>query len=70
MKKKREEGASNAGIDGFHSTSQPIPVPGHRRTKSSLEMTKSFSPNYATPDMVADTELAAGSNVCSKNVIK
>ncbi|KAJ8931428.1 hypothetical protein NQ314_015667 [Rhamnusium bicolor] len=59
MKRKRDEGGSL--VDNGHSASQPIPVPGHRRSKSSLE-SKSFSPNYVTPDMVADTELSMSCN--------
>ncbi|KAJ8914982.1 hypothetical protein NQ315_002506, partial [Exocentrus adspersus] len=62
LKKKREESNSGIGADSSHSTSQPIPVPGHRRTKSSLEQTKSFSNSYPTPDMVADTELGTSNN--------
>ncbi|XP_018566275.1 neuropathy target esterase sws isoform X1 [Anoplophora glabripennis] len=61
LKRKKEEGGPGSTADSFYSMSQPIPVPGHRRTKSSLE-SKSFSPNYATPDMVADTELGASNN--------
>ncbi|KAJ8941151.1 hypothetical protein NQ318_004271 [Aromia moschata] len=55
LKKKREDGASGMTLDGVHSSSQPIPVPGHRRSKSSLD-SKSFSPSFATPDMVVDAE--------------
>lgn len=41
-------------------TSPPINVPGHRRSKSSLE-SKSFSPN--TSDMYSDAEMASSSYV-------
>ncbi|CAG9818201.1 unnamed protein product [Phaedon cochleariae] len=54
--KKRKEDVENA-----HQSSQPIPVPTHRRRKSSVE-SKSFSPNMNTPDMLANTESSLGSN--------
>jgi lysophospholipid hydrolase len=53
MKKKREE-TKDSTFQSMENSSQPIPIPGHRRSKSSLE-SKSFSPN--TPDMVADAEI-------------
>ncbi|XP_015840327.1 neuropathy target esterase sws isoform X2 [Tribolium castaneum] len=53
MKKKRED--FRDGSFSSMDASQPIPVPGHRRSKSSLE-SKSFSPQ--TPDMVSDAEMA------------
>ncbi|CAH0558713.1 unnamed protein product [Brassicogethes aeneus] len=53
LKKAKTDGANG------NETSQPIPVPGHRRSRSSFD-SKSFSPN--TPDMVVDAEMSAANN--------
>lgn len=64
--RKTDEGGRKDSLVGneetLPTTSQPIPVPGHRRSKSSLD-SKSFSPNFNTPDMVADAEMAQNSYV-------
>lgn len=56
LKKKKDETAEAP----TNTASQPIPVPGHRRSKSSLE-SKSFSPN--TPDMVADLDVTRTADI-------
>ncbi|KAJ8985655.1 hypothetical protein NQ317_015151 [Molorchus minor] len=61
FKKKRDDNSSTGAADGSYQCTQPIPVPGHRRSKSSLD-SKSFSPSLATPDMVADTEMSISNN--------
>ncbi|XP_049821683.1 neuropathy target esterase sws isoform X3 [Aethina tumida] len=58
MKKKKDEGLFVQRESNGIETSQPIPVPGHRRSRSSFD-SKSFSPN--TPDMLADTETCSSS---------
>ncbi|XP_063908802.1 neuropathy target esterase sws isoform X3 [Zophobas morio] len=65
MKKKREEVKET--FSSVDNASQPIPVPGHRRSRSSLD-SKSFSPN--TPDMVADAETATANTPDVANLQK
>lgn len=78
MKKKKEDNISTVNstitADGSHSStpSQPITIPVHKRSKSSLE-SKSFSPfspscTSNTPDMVADTELGSSNSAATVSV--
>ncbi|CAG9836270.1 unnamed protein product [Diabrotica balteata] len=56
MKKKKEESALNTTLtDTPTATTQPIPVPGHRRSKSSLE-SKSFSPGGNFTNGMAESD--------------
>ncbi|XP_074028943.1 patatin like phospholipase domain containing sws isoform X4 [Leptinotarsa decemlineata] len=61
-KKKRDDATpSTFGTDSSFTSTQPIPVPGHKRSKSSLD-SKSFSPYSNTPDMIADAESGISNN--------
>lgn len=68
MKKKKDDNMSAVNSNVTADTSftsnhsQPISVPVHRKSKTSLE-SKSFSPscNSNTPDMVVDAEFGSSS---------
>lgn len=63
MKKKKEEvSLTSSFTEASSTTSQPVSISGHKRSKSFVD-SKSFSPNLHTPDMVVDAESATSNNV-------